>query len=373
MRDFLYICYALSCLYIVNCSFQTSLFKELNKQYINKNLIISPLSAYQILSLAANGAEGNTLTEMVSALGGKSLEQLNLINMKVLSEVKKFSTVEIANAIMSKFVPKQKFVASGQKYWASIEKLKSVAQVNGWCNAKTHGKINKILDVLPSEVKMLLLNAVYFKGSWSIPFIESNTMKKPFYNLNDKSKEKKVDRMHNLDDYFYYEDKEVQLIRLQYKKDSMSAIVILPNASKNINEFISELTDEKLLHLLKKMHKLKVVLELPKFELRFSSELNSVLQKLGMKEAFNRNAANFNGIGGNLYIDDVIQKTYLKVDEKGTEAAAVTAIRFIPRSFKRKEPKIYSMIVDRPFLFILRNDKFPLSIGNLFMSKIEKL
>ena len=81
MGTFLYICYLLSSFYIFNCSFQTSFFKELNKQFINKNLIISPLSAYQILSLAANGAEKKTLTEMVSALGGKSLEELNKINM----------------------------------------------------------------------------------------------------------------------------------------------------------------------------------------------------------------------------------------------------------------------------------------------------
>ena len=121
------------------------------------------------------------------------------------------------------------------------------------------------------------------------------------------------------------------------------------------------------------MHKEKVILELPKFELKFSSKLNYVLQKLGMKDAFDRSAANFKGIGGNLNIDEVIQKTYLKVDERGTEAAAVTAIKLIPRCINREKPKIYSMIVDRPFLFILKNDKLPTNIGMLFMSKIEKL
>ena len=102
MKALLYIHFILSSLFIANCSFQISIFKELNKQFINKNLIISPLSAYQILSLAANGAEENTLTEMISALGGKSLEELNKINMKILNEAKNFSTVEIANAIMTK-------------------------------------------------------------------------------------------------------------------------------------------------------------------------------------------------------------------------------------------------------------------------------
>ena len=145
MKTLLYIYFVLSNLYIANCSFQFYFFKELNKQFINKNLIISPLSAYQILSLAANGAKKNTLTEMISALGGKSLEELNKINMKILKEAKKFSTVEIANAIMTKINPNKNFIASGQKYGASIQTLKSVSQVNSWCNAKTHGKIKKIL------------------------------------------------------------------------------------------------------------------------------------------------------------------------------------------------------------------------------------
>ena len=153
MASLLYISYVFLCFYIINCSFQTSFFKELNKEYINKNLIISPLSAYQILSLAANGAKENTLTEMISALGGKSLEELNKINMQILNEAKKFSTIEIANAIMSKFNLDQKFKSSGQKYGASIETLKSASQVNNWCNAKTHGKIKKILDKLPNILK----------------------------------------------------------------------------------------------------------------------------------------------------------------------------------------------------------------------------
>jgi serpin B len=221
---------------------------------------------------------------------------------------------------------------------------------------------------------MILLNAVYFKGFWSKPFKKSMTMKKPFYNLNDKSKEKKVDRMQMTDDFQYYEDKEVQLVKLPYKKDSMFAIIILPNENKNINEFISELNDEKLQRLLKKMSREKVRLELPKFELEFSSSLNSVLKKIGMNDAFNGNTANLNGIGKKLYIDDVIQKTYLKVDESGTEAAAVTAISAAGGcSPATRIPKIYPMIVNRPFLFLLKNDKLPKNNEMLFMSKIETL
>jgi len=369
----LYVCFILLSAYIANCSFQMSFFKELNKEKIKQNLIISPLSAYQILSLAANGAKEETLTQMVLALGGKTLEELNKINLQILSQVKQFSTVEIANAIMTKFNPNSNFVAIGQKYGASIQTLKSASQVNSWCNAKTHGKIKKIIDSLPDKVKMILLNAVYFKGFWSKQFKKSLTMKKAFYNFNDKSKEKKVNRMEITDDFQYYEDKEVQLVKLPYKKDSMSAIVILPNEKKNINTFISELNDEKLHHLIKKMSGRKVRLELPKFELEYTSDLNDVLKKLGMEEPFNKYTANLLGIGKDLYIDEIIQKTYMKVDEEGTEAAAVTVIKGRPKPSAKRIPIIYPMIVNRPFLFLLKNDKLPLNNEFLFMSKIEVL
>ena len=369
----LYVCFILLSAYIANCSFQMSFFKELNKEKIKQNLIISPLSAYQLLSLAANGAKEETLTQMVLALGGKTLEELNKINLQILSQVKQFSTVEIANAIMTKFNPNSNFVAIGQKYGASIQTLKSASQVNSWCNAKTHGKIKKIIDSLPDKVKMILLNAVYFKGFWSKQFKKSLTMKKAFYNFNDKSKEKKVNRMEITDDFQYYEDKEVQLVKLPYKKDSMSAIVILPNEKKNINTFISELNDEKLQHLIKKMSGRKVRLELPKFELEYTSDLNGVLKKLGMEKPFNKYTANLLGIGKDLYIDEIIQKTYMKVDEEGTEAAAVTVIKGRPKPSAKRIPRIYPMIVNRPFLFLLKNDKLPLNNELLFMAKIEVL
>jgi len=369
----LYVCFVLLSAYIANCSFQMSFFKELNKEKIKQNLIISPLSAYQILSLAANGAKKETLTQMVSALGGKTLEELNKINLQILSQVKKFSTVEIANAIMTKFNPNPNFVAIGQKYGASIQALKSASQVNSWCNAKTHGKIKKIVDSLPDKVKMMLLNAVYFKGFWSKQFKKSLTMKKAFYNFNDKSKEKKVNRMQITDDFQYYGDKEVQLVKLPYKKDSMSAIVILPNEKKNINTFISELNDEKLQRLIKKMSGQKVRLELPKFELEYTSNLNGVLQTLGMEKPFNKHTANLLGIGKDLYIDQIIQKTYMKVDEEGTEAAAVTAITGNLKPAPIRRPIIHPMIVNRPFLFLLKNDKLPLNNELLFMAKIEML
>ena len=375
MKSLLNHCCILLCLYLSLCSFQTNLFKEMNKVFINKNLIISPLSAYQIIGLATNGAKGKTLQEMLLALGNKNLEELNKINTDILKVAKQLTTVEIANAIMTKFNPEKKFLMAGSRYGATVETLRSANQVNSWCNVKTHGKIKKIIENLDPLTKIILLNAVYFKGEWYNSFIKTQTKKKPFYNLNDKSKEKKVDTMFKIEKFKYYEDKELQIVELPYKKDSMTAVIILPNEKKNINNFISELNDEKLQNLLKRMRFHKVKLELPKFELEFSSDLNGFLNKLGMVEPF-RQSADFSEMKkeNDIYISQVIQKTYLKVDEKGTEAAAVTAIRgTIKAGGIHRIPIIYPMIVNRPFIFLLRNKIMLQNYEMLFMAKIEKL
>ena len=362
---FLFLCFILC-----SCSFQTSFFKEINKNFINKNIITSPLSAYQVIGLTSNGANDKTLEQMLLALENESLEELNNINVEILNTSKDFTTIEIANAIMTTFNPKEKFLNAASKYESSVETLKSVAQVNNWCNLKTHGKIEKILDELDPNTVMILLNAIYFKGTWYTEFPENATLTTNFYNFNDESKVAKVDMM-SIKDYFnYYEDKEMQIIELPYTKDSMSAIIILPNEDIEINDYISDLNDDKLQKLMKKMYQEEVELKLPKFELDFSCLLNDVLQKMGMINAFVADKADFTGMRDikDIFIGKVIQKTYLKVDEKGTEAAAVTAVVFynsLPRNIK--------MNVNRPFLFFLRNKKLPINYEMIFMAKIEEL
>ena len=280
-------------LFLISCSFQTSIFKQLNKEFINTNLIISPISAYQVLGLCANGAKGKTLEHMLLALGNKDLNELNKINLDILKVSKKFSTVEIANAVMTKYKLEKTFLNAVSKYYATITTLKSASQVNKWCSIKTRGKINEIIKELDSSIKILLLNAVYFKGEWSDEFNKDKTMKKPFYNLNDQSKVTQVYSMTKTDHFNYFSDNEIQIIELPYKKDSMSAIIILPNKKINLNNIISKLDDEKLQKLFKKMRETKVDLELPKFELEFSTSLPETLKKLGMIQPFIKSSADF--------------------------------------------------------------------------------
>ena len=349
-------------------SFQTNLFKIVNKEYIKENIIISPLSAYQVLGLAANSADGETLDEMIKVLENVNIEEVNDINGEIARERKKFSSIEIANAVMPKQEPKKAFFILAILYEDTVEKLENVAQVNNWCNNKTHGNLRTILGSYDSKTVMLLLNAIYFKGIWKIKFDEKKAKSEIFYNLEKgKIKEKEVEFMGVESKFLYYKDKTTQIIELPYEKDNMSAIIVLPNEEININDYISNLTDDKLPKLINNMETKKIQLELPKFKIHFSTNLAPALIKMGMNIPFSK-GADFSKLVDNakdIYINDIIQNIFLSVDEKGSEDAAITDSKIIEKNV--------SMVVNRPFLFMLRNKKYPKNYQILFMAKIEKI
>ena len=360
----------------LNCSFQATLFNKINKEKEGENLIISPLSIYQALSLAANGAKGKTLSEMLDTLENESLEELNKINLEIISIINQFSTIDIANAVMTRFTPLENYTKILQQYLAPIEPLKNVEQVNNWCSNKTHGKIDKILDKLDPNALMVILNAVYFKGVWVSKFKKYSTRQLPFYNLG--TEEINIDTIDQIEHFSYYGDKNVQAIQLPFNKDYMSAIIILPAKGTDINKYINSLSlsNNEYNRIIEGLKYSKVHVQLPKFELKFEQNLNEILKGLGMYEAFDENLAEFTGMRekGELYINRVIHKTYLKVFEDGCEAAAVTAIEINQRgSAMPREEIIYEMKVNRPFLFLLKNNKLPTGYDLVFMSKIEKL
>ena len=338
-------------------SFQTSFFKQMNKEYIKKNLILSPISAYQILSLTSNGARGKTLQEMLLSLSSTELNELNQINLAILNAVKEFKSIEMANAVMTAFTPEEKFTEVAYSYKSTVGPLGNVEQVNNWCSEKTHGKITKILD---------------FKGIWTKQFNRKDTYKMNFYNYGIIDNAVTVEMMHIREQFKYYENEFAQAIEIPFKIDSASAIVLLPRNDININDFVADLEEKKIQEYIEGMKTYTVDLSLPKFELEFSSQLKGALQKLGMNEAFSPAKADLTGMRkeGQLYISKVIQKTYLKIDETGAEAAAVTAVVIKTRSIKLNNRR---MLVNRPFLMILKSKDLPKNYDALFMAKIEKL
>ena len=362
----------------INCSFQISLFNQLNKRNKGKNLTISPLSLFQALSLVTNGANGDTQTELLKLLDDKGMEEINEINFKILSELKEITTLEMGNAIMTKLSPLYKFSKYvTDKYNAEIQPLKNVNQVNKWCDNKTHGKIKEIIDKLDGNIFMIILNVVYFKGIWLKKFSDKLTSKQLFYNYNLESYKKEVDTMEISSYYFYFQDSNLQAIQFDYEKDSMSALIILPKKELDINEFINIFNDDNdyLYTIINNSKNCKVNVQMPKFEITFKENLKQILKEMGVNLAFDKNA-DFTNIRSqnDLLIDEIIHKTYLKVDEGGTEAAAVTAIKMgLKMSMAPREEITYYMIINRPFLFIIRNKNFPKNNDIIFISKIEEI
>ena len=311
---------------------------------------------------------------MLDLLQSDTIKELNEINYKIISLFKEFTTIDIANAIMTKFTPLEDFSNIAQEYLAPVEPLESVEQVNNWCSNKTHGKIDKILDELSPNTLMIILNAVYFKGEWFYQFDPYNTKNLTFYNLGNEGV--KIDTMTQIQDFKYYEDKKVQAIELRFMEDYMSAIIILPAKGIDINEYIDTLSTstKEYNKIIKGLKYVKVDLKLPKFELEFKYNLKNVLISLGMHNPFDENNADFTGLReqGEIYISKVLHKTYLKVFEEGCEAAAVTVIIDEEGCADGVEEKIYNMKVNRPFLFLLKNSRLPAGYDLVFMSKIEK-
>ena len=358
------------------CTFQTDIFSNMNKDKKGKNLIISPLSIYQVLSLLANGANGETQSEMLKTLGSNTIDELNEINFKILSKSSQFSTIDIANAVMTRYKPLDDFCSIANKYLAPMETLQSVEQVNNWCSENTHGKIEKIIEELSPDTVMILLNAIYFKGKWTRPFEKESNQKLYFYNFG-KNKIK-VDTMIQVEFFRYLENSEIQAIELPYQEDFMSAIIILPSKKIDINKYIENKLCQKnnLNDIINKLEYSKVHLELPKFELEFDKLLNDDIKKLGMKKIFNSNEADLSGLYGNggLFVSQIIHKTYLKVNEDGTETAAVTLIAVDEAAMEEPQKEIvHKMKVNRPFLFLLKNWRFPEEYDMVFMAKIEEI
>ena len=344
----------ISFIYSQKLTFQTSLFNHLyNKP--NENICISPLSIYQIISLISNGASGVTQIEILKALvpdskiNKKSLLKINDVNYKILNIYSNNKYVKIANAVMTNEKIKPHFLKFCKKYNASIQPLNNVDQVNKWCKEKTNGKIPKIIDKLSETTKMILLNAVYFKANWEKQFKKELTKKKEFKNSNNQIVQ--VDTMYqSFKSINYYEDNKLQMIELPYEDNHLSMVIILPKKevySSSLNYLKKERTD--FTKLVKKLTPTSDVdLYLPKFKLEYKTYLNNVMNKMGMKLAFT-NSAKFSNLneGFPLKIDQIIHKTFIKVDEKGTEAAAVTAIRMVGNSAapKKKKQNICMLII----------------------------
>ncbi|MBN1327708.1 MAG: serpin family protein, partial [Candidatus Cloacimonetes bacterium] len=240
---------------------------------------------------------------------------------------------------------------------------KSAQLINNWVREKTSGKIDRIVaDRLDPMMVMYVLNAIYFKGSWSDEFDKKRTHPDKFL-LSDNSSIM-TDMMNKETDLEYFENELFQAVNLPYGNGAFMMTVLLPQSNKNLTDLIENLTIEKWNTWKDGFSMLDGVLSLPKFKLAYEIELKKILKSLGMNAPFQSNLADFSQIttSSELFIDEIKQKTYVDVNEEGTEATAVTSVGMKTVSIPKPG---FIMKVNRPFLFMIRDQKSILFIGKI--------
>jgi serine protease inhibitor len=326
------------------------------------NTIVSPLSVSLALAMAYNGTSGATKTAMAKTLGISAMsdEELNGHGRSLLETIQKADPavqIEIANALwlQSGFSIDPDFLRLSRDFFDAAPESVNFAEspqqaashINGWVKERTQGKIPEIIKDLSRHTILVLTNAVYFKGRWTVPFDKKETKPRSFHLLGGRSIT--VPMMVQKGEYRYLETDSFQAIRLPYGNDQFAMYVFLPRESTALHDFLRSLDEQHWNQWLPKLLTHKGQIVLPRFELTYGHQLNHALTAMGMGVAFGPEA-DFSRIHPpprRLRIDDVEHKTYVKVDEEGTEAAAATSVGVGARFAPATPP--FEMIVDHPF------------------------
>ncbi len=350
-------------------AFGLDLFSRMTSQAKeNTNTTVSPLSVSLALAMTYNGANGETKTEMEKAmkLSGFTAEQINNSHkalVEALHSGEPEVVFEIANAIYSRsgMTIEPSFIKTNQDYYnAKVDALpasssEALKAINNWVAQKTQNKILSILDQVDPHTAMILLNAVYFNGIWKSKFDDSETEKLPFFFSDGTSKN--VPTMKLETSLEYASNDLFSAVNLPYGNGKFQMTVLLPNEGKTTKNVISDLNADNWRKWMKTFKiENPVVVHMPRFKFSWDAELSKVLGEMGIKQAFIPGTANFTGINkdGDLYIDKIIHKTYIDVNENGTEVVAATIVASIATSAWGTGPDLTKyFIVNRPFLFAI--------------------
>ncbi len=357
-------------------NFALKIFKTIAESETGKNVFISPLSISMALGMTLNGADGTTYEAMRNTLSLSGITQQEINESyqsltELLTGIDSQVIMQIANSIWYRnTIPfKQDFIETNRKYFdASINPMNfrdpaTINIINNWVKESTNGKIDKIVEKIDPETIMFLINAIYFKGTWKYQFDKNKTTDDVF---KKESGETVACRMMNLENDFYLSSNDsFTVIDLPYGRGNFSMTILLPAKDKKIKDVIGTLTDASWAGLIADLSKMKRHLYMPKFRLEYKINLNETLRQLGMGVAFEPFGANFkklyDGIN-NAYISNVEHKTFVDVNEEGTEAAAVTSVEIGVTSIMDNIIRL-----DRPFIFVIRerNSNCILFIGKL--------
>lgn len=352
---------------LVNAStnFGFKLFDHIAKQDPNKNTFISPASVAIALSMTYNGASGETQQAIAKALElqGIKIGEVNEFNQNIQKLLANGDTnveLNIANSLWArKDITLEKAFLNKVKefYQAEISNLdfkdaNAANTINAWVKQKTKNKIDKIVDRIEPDSMLFLINAVYFKGKWEAPFEKALTKPQPF-TLADGTKIQHP-AMSRLGEYRYYDAPIFQAISLPYGSGRFSMEIFLPKPKSNLLGFQEQLTAKKWQEWSTKFTRKEGLIQLPRFKVEYETSLKSALQSLGMAIAFDPDKADFRNLSNvSAFIGDVKHKTFVEVNEEGTEAAAVTSVEMKVTSAMPSEEPPFQMIVDRPFFFAI--------------------
>jgi len=352
---------------ISNNGFAIDLYKHLG----DGNIFFSPYSISSALAMTYAGAKGNTAAQMSQALHFKSIgeglhrgysEITRILNQK--GEKGDFE-LSVANALWAQ--KDYKFLDSFLKitresYGAEVNRVDFVTQteearktINDWVSRKTKEKIKDLIasGMLTSQTRLVLVNAIYFLGNWQSQFDEKATEEGEFH--IDKGKTVSVPMMHKDSRFKYGENDKAQMLELPYKGGEISLVVILPKRIDGLNDLEKDLSVESLNAWFSTMVDEQVSVALPKFKLTSQFRLDSALKRLGMVDAFEPEAADFSGMTGkrDLFISAVIHKAFVDVNERGTEAAAATAVTMMLTAMP-EHPRRF--VADHPFIFLIKEN-----------------
>jgi serine protease inhibitor len=331
-----------------------------------KNVSISPLSLSAALYMVYNGARGDTKEAMESALRlevGLDPAQLNAAYANLLSMLAPdHSAVELqtAHAVywdQNRITPHDEFLQAMQETFDADQQPMSFAEngavdiINDWVNEKTNGRIEKVIDQLDPQEVMFILNALYLKADWLLSFPEELTGTSEFY-LRDGSTTP-VDMMFHDREASHMMGANYTAVELPFKDEAYAMTFIMPTGPAAPDDFVEALNPDVLAEIDAGMHSSHIYLYLPSFEVDYKAQASQMLKNMGMSIAFDQAKADLRNLGqapeGNLYINRVVHKTYLKIDERGAEGAAVTGVGIgvtsVPPSIK----------FDRPFVYLLRH------------------
>lgn len=335
-----------------------------------RNTLVSPLSVFSALAMTANGAEGQTLAQMEDVLGMAAADMAPFFQDYLSQE-----ELKLANGIWfaedDRLVLKDSFLESSREaYLAELRQAPmnrdTCDAINAWVMEKTAGMIPSIVDEIPEDAMLYLVNALAFEASWPEPYQEHQVTDSIF--TTGDGREQDVELMHSKEHLYLETDTATGFIK-PYKDSRYGFAVLLPREGISLRDCLDSLTDEEFRSLIQNPADAVVYAAMPKFEAEFDTELSEVLQEMGMVDAFNPSTADFSLMGtcddGNLCIGRVKHRTFLSVAEEGTRAGAATVVEILCGA--AFNPDIKEVTLDRPFLYAVVDleNGFPIFLGAL--------